>query len=359
MNSPNFPMRKNTFSRLLLCAVFFAASTLFAQTRSGLIRLTRINTQVFVSNNEGGEQVEKIVEEKITENNTVVTTGPASRVILVFSNGATINLAADSELNIETFQQDPFGGEYSVKDATMEPEAKSVTKLHLTRGELVGNVKSLRSDLGSSFTVSTPAGAAGIRGTTFRIVYRPDGNGQAFFSVMTLEGDVEVTVTTGTTAAPISVTSEQSVEITVAVDDTTGVVTVLTPIAAIVAVTATTEEIAQATQSFQESVEAVIAVVLTAAQDQVPVVENTGDSTGTGNGTGTNEEESQEEKTAETATETKPENQDAQGTETATETKTENQNAKETETKTQTGNSTTTNATTSQDGNSPTAGGGG
>jgi len=326
MNSSNFPMRKNTFSRLLLCAVFFAASTLFAQTRSGLIRLTRINTQVFVSNNEGGEQVEKIVEEKITENNTVVTTGPESRVILVFSNGATINLAADSELNIETFQQDPFGGEYSVKDATTEPEAKSVTKLHLTRGELVGNVKSLRSDLGSSFTVSTPAGAAGIRGTTFRIVYRPDGNGQAFFSVMTLEGDVEVTTTTGTTAAPISVTSEQSIEITVEVDDTTGLVTVLTPIADIVAVTATTEEIAQATQSFQESVEAVIAVVLTAAQDQVPVVETASGTTGTGSGTGSSEEE----ETTETETET--------------------------ETKTEKGNSETTSATTNQNDTTPGAG---
>lgn len=294
MNWPPFPMRKNTFSRLLICAVFFAASTLFAQTRSGLIRLTRINTQVFVESNDGGGPVEKLVEEKITENNTVVTTGPVSRVILVFSNGATINLAANSQLNIETFQQDPFGGEYSIEDATSEPEAKSVTKLHLTRGELVGNVKSLRSDLGSTFTVSTPAGAAGIRGTTFRIVYRPDGNGQAFFSVMTLEGDVAVTTTSGTTAAPISVTNEQSVEITVEVDDATGVVTVLTPIADIVASTATTEEVAQATQSFQESAEAVVAVVLTAAQDQVPVVQNTGGTTGTGNGTGTTEEEPEE-----------------------------------------------------------------
>ena len=299
MNSPLFPMRKNTISRLLICITLCAASTALAQTRSGLIRLTRINTQVFVESNDSGERVEKLVEEKITEQNTVVTTGPASRVILVFSNGATINLAAESQLNIETFQQDPFGGEYSIENATSEPDAKSVTKLRLTRGELVGNVKTLRSDLGSEFTVSTPAGAAGIRGTTFRIVYRPDGNGQAFFSVMTLEGDVAVTTTSGTTAAPISVTSEQSVEITVEVDDTTGVVTLVTPIADIVAATATTEEVAQATASFQESAEAVVAVVLTAAADQVPVGQKSSGSANSG-GTGTTTEEKKTEETPET-----------------------------------------------------------
>jgi hypothetical protein len=336
MNSALFPMRKNTISRLLICITLFAASTAFAQTRSGLIRLTRINTQVFVENNESGERIEKLVEEKITEQNTVVTTGPVSRVILVFSNGATINLAANSVLNIETFQQDPFGGEYSIEDATSEPEAKSVTKLHLTRGELVGNVKTLRGDLGSEFTVSTPAGAAGIRGTTFRIIYRPDGNGQAFFSVMTLEGDVAVTTTSGTTAAPISVTDEQSIEITVEVNDTTGEVTLVTPIADIVPNTATTEEVAQATASFQESAEAVVAVVLTAAADQVPVGQAAG-GTSTGGSTGNGTDEGDEETKTETTGNT-------ENTET-----TENS---------ETGNSNTTGATNNQNDPTPGAGGG-
>lgn len=329
MNSPLFPMRKNTIPRLLICITLCAASTALAQTRSGLIRLTRINTQVFVENNQSGEREEKVTEEKITEQNTVVTTGPSSRVILVFSNGATINLAAESQLNIETFQQDPFGGEYSIENATSEPAAKSITKLRLTRGELVGNVKTLRSDLGSEFTVSTPAGAAGIRGTTFRIVYRPDGNGQAFFSVMTLEGDVAVTTTSGTTAAPISVTSEQSVEITVEVDDTTGAVTLVTPIADIVPVTATTEEVAQATASFQESAEAVVAIILTAETDQVPVGQTPTGTDNTGSTGGTSEEETTEGST--------------EGTEKTTETNK--------------GNSETTNVTNNKKDTTPGAGG--
>ena len=50
----------------------------------------------------------------------------------------------------------------------------SVTKLNLTRGELVGRVVHLNVDKGSEFTVRTPVGAAGIRGTIFRIIFRPD-----------------------------------------------------------------------------------------------------------------------------------------------------------------------------------------
>jgi hypothetical protein len=269
-----------------------------AQTRQGLIRLTRIGPLVEVENNVTGGRIEGTPNERITEDNTVITTGEGSRVILVFSNGATINLSADSQLNIETFQQDPFGGDYSIETATQEPEAKSITRLSLTRGELVGNVKTLRSDLGSEFTVSTPAGAAGIRGTTFRIVYRPDGNGQAFFSVMTLEGDVAVTTgTTGTTAAPISVTNEQTIEITVEVNDTTGEVTVVTPVASLVPTTATPQEVAQATESFQQSAEAVVAIVLTAANDQV--TGGTGNSGGTNTGTNTPAPEAEKKETAE------------------------------------------------------------
>ena len=298
MNPPTFfPMSKNLFSQLLVCLALTTFSISLAQSNQGLIRLTRINTQVFVEDNVSKTREEKLEEVKITENNTVVTTGPASRVILVFSNGATINLAADSILNIEQFQQDPFGGEYSIKDATEEPNAKSITKLRLTRGELVGNVKKLRSNLGSQFEVSTPAGAAGIRGTTFRIVYRPDGNGNAFFSVMTLEGDVAVTTGTGTTAAPISVLDQQEIEITVEVDDATGAVTVLTPIAQLVPQAATPEVVAQTTASFQQSAEAVVAIVLTAANDQVG---SSGAGTPTNNtgGSGTNDEEDEETETA-------------------------------------------------------------
>src|SRR4051812_28567899 len=49
----------------------------------------------------------------VTENSevspgSVVTTGKGASVVLVFSNGATVNLGTDSSLDIEQFTQDPF-----------------------------------------------------------------------------------------------------------------------------------------------------------------------------------------------------------------------------------------------------------
>jgi hypothetical protein len=194
-----------------------------------------------------------------SEEDLVVTSGDNSGVILVFSNGATINIGENSKVEIRQFTQDPFAEDFSFAEETSEPSV-SQTEIYLTEGELIGNVKSLRS--GSSFTVSTPAGAAGIRGTTFRVVFRPQGNGTAFFTITTIEGDVGVTTTDGTVTTPISVTDQQEIEILVEVDDTTGEVKVISAPADIQVTTASTEVVATVTEKVQEAVEAVVEIVL-------------------------------------------------------------------------------------------------
>ena len=125
------------------------------------------------------------------QDHAVVTKGPASSAVLVFANGATVRLGGDSRLEIKEFMMDPLQADVaSVAALTNEPTT-SRTQLRLEFGEMVGNVKTLNRAAGSSFSVGTPAGAAGIRGTTFRIVYRPTGNGQAFnFQLSTAEGVV-------------------------------------------------------------------------------------------------------------------------------------------------------------------------
>src|SRR5690606_15609751 len=115
--------------------------------------------------------------------------GAGASVVLVFSNGASLNVGAESTLSIDEFLQDPFAEEVSVAELTEEPTS-STTRVRLTRGELVGNVKTLKHEQGSSFIVNTPVGAAGIRGTTFRIVFRPDASGRVFFTLSTAEGNV-------------------------------------------------------------------------------------------------------------------------------------------------------------------------
>ncbi len=127
--------------------------------------------------------------DQVSDESTVVTADGAS-VILVFSNGATVDLAGDSRLKINEFEQDPFTSDIKASEMKEEP-GTSVTKLYLTRGELVGRVAHLNVDKGSEFTVRDPVGAAGIRGTFFKHVFHPGKNHKAHISLETFEGLIE------------------------------------------------------------------------------------------------------------------------------------------------------------------------
>jgi ferric-dicitrate binding protein FerR (iron transport regulator) len=123
---------------------------------------------------------------------TTIATGPGASVILAFSNGATVDVAADSKLDVAEFEQDPFST--SIKASDIKQEAgTSVTRLNLTRGELVGRVAHLNVDKGSEFTVRTPVGAAGIRGTVVGVIFIPLKGGKAHFEIETFEGLVAFT----------------------------------------------------------------------------------------------------------------------------------------------------------------------
>jgi hypothetical protein len=102
----------------------------------------------------------------------VIETGPSSSVILVLSNGAIVNLKANSRLEINEFLQNPFSTAFKIGESQQEPSV-STTKLFLRKGEVISQVKKLNREAGSSFTVETPVGAAGIRGTAFRLSYAP------------------------------------------------------------------------------------------------------------------------------------------------------------------------------------------
>jgi len=161
-----------------------------------------------------------------------INTSKNSSIVLVFSNGATTQLGADSEMVIEEFLQDTFAGTVKMSDITDEPSV-STTRLKLNRGELVGKVAHLKHDKGSTFVVETPVGAAGIRGTTFQIVFRPNGTGQAFFQLSTVEGSVAFGQPAGVTAqgsANVAVPTGQAITVTVDVTVNAQGVTVVTVI---------------------------------------------------------------------------------------------------------------------------------
>lgn len=166
----------------------------------------------------------------LIQENIVVTGDAASSVVLVFANGSTVRVGGSSRLEIRQFLIDPLSPQQlgqNVAAATKEPTTSN-TDLRLEFGEIVGNVKTLDRTNGSTFQVTTPAGAAGIRGTTFRIVYRPTGNGQAFFQLSTSEGVVlyEGVGAAAGGAAGVEVPQNQEVILNATVDPVTNAITI-------------------------------------------------------------------------------------------------------------------------------------
>ncbi len=186
------------------------------QDNAGKIQAARVRGDVFVTDNVTKVKI-PLQDNMVIHQGSVVSTGKGASVVLIFGNGATVSLGTESLLDIQQFIMDPFSSNLDMSKVTEEP-SRSATKLNLTHGELVGKVAKLHKDQGSSFSVSTPVGAAGIRGTVFRIVYIPDGNGKANFSMTTLEGNVEVSPRRlgHGECAPVSVTDNK--EITIDVD---------------------------------------------------------------------------------------------------------------------------------------------
>ena len=252
---------------LLLLVAFAATLSPIASaqgTAPGHIKSVRATGEVYATAKATGLKTTLTDNAEIAQG-SVVSTGKDSSVVLVFSNGAVVSLAAESELDIEQFTQDPFDASFSPSKATAEPTTSS-THLSLIHGELVSKVVKLNTSKGSDFIVKTPVGAAGIRGTVFRIIYHVDtATGKASFSLVTLEGRVAVTLATGSVnVAPVEVSSHKELKVTATVNvDSNGVVTVSLPSGATATLptntsTATNQQVAAAAETIAQAVANVV-----------------------------------------------------------------------------------------------------
>lgn len=160
--------------------------------KPGMIVVAKLTGTVEATNPQKKETRSLKRSDLISEAETVKV-GAASNVTLAFSNGAVINLLENTTLVITEFLQDPFSSSFSAEASEQEPST-SVTKLQLVSGEMVATVKKLRTEQGSSLTVNTPVGAAGVRGTTFSISYQPpkDGKGTGTFTLNVTEGSMRM-----------------------------------------------------------------------------------------------------------------------------------------------------------------------
>ena len=204
---------KTSVSRWVLCAAIAIGLALraFGQTQPGQIQAASVEGQVLKLVNSAPAVTVKDGDQ-LTESDTI-TTGANSGVVLVFMNGSSVKLGANSRLAIDEFKMDPLAEDVKMadfKDRKKGEPSVSKTNLNLVYGDMVGDVRHLNKS--SSYSIKTPAGAAGIRGTIFRIVFRPDANGKAFFTVSTAEGLV---VMQGVTAVEIPIPVGKEVVATV------------------------------------------------------------------------------------------------------------------------------------------------
>ena len=101
-----------------------------------------------------------------------IKTGFFSESILLFSNGTTATILENSKLRLDKFTQAPFDAQNgSFAQLQTEPSASQVS-INMDLGSLVVQTKKLKK--GSSFSITTPVGTAGIRGTQFQLAMSPD-----------------------------------------------------------------------------------------------------------------------------------------------------------------------------------------
>jgi hypothetical protein len=127
-----------------------------------------------------------------------VHSGKASKAVLLFTNGSMVTLGAGSKLEVKTFKQDAFQDTGQKLSELQAEPSKSTTKLKLSYGEMVFDVKKL--NVGSSFEIDSPVGSAGIRGTTGQMEMEVDPiTGTVTGGVNMVEGSVQYTDPSGAT----------------------------------------------------------------------------------------------------------------------------------------------------------------
>jgi hypothetical protein len=174
--------------------LIFLSSFLFSQQAEtleskGSIIIASLEGQVTVVNNTTQEPLpaSQVKAGGLLVDGHTVKTGPASKVILLLSNGTVSTIKSNSALNIKKFTQEKFDpGRKKLSDMKGEPSS-SQTVMDLELGDMVFDVKKL--DKRSSFNIESPVGTAGIRGTSGQIGVMAN-NGATNLNINMFKGSV-------------------------------------------------------------------------------------------------------------------------------------------------------------------------
>ena len=166
-------MIKNLHIWRFLCLVFVIsniAPCIFAQKGSVIVIQTKGVVEAYSP--QGRKLTAPVVRGSVLPVGYSIKTRLFAESILLFSNGTTATLQENSKLRLDKFEQSPFDAKAgSFSQLQSEPSTSQVS-IDMEIGSLVVQTKKLNK--ASSFSISTPVGTAGIRGTQFQMAMSPN-----------------------------------------------------------------------------------------------------------------------------------------------------------------------------------------
>ena len=157
-------------------------------------------------------------EERLRIGSTL-TTGRMSLFTVTLSNGATVQLGSESEVELEEFGQAPVSGNVKLADLREEPTL-SRTRLNLLRGDVMLDVKPLKVTRGSSFHLTLSAGTLRISEGTVRARVQMSDLGLGVATIELTKGRADFEVTGGTV---LTLPAGGTLAFALEIDKTTGV----------------------------------------------------------------------------------------------------------------------------------------
>ena len=175
---------------LLLTLGLASPAVVSASLQKGIIEVGKTQG-VVIAKDASGRKANLTTGQTFKEGTRVETQGNAS-VELIFSNGCTILVTAETQIAIKMFTQvaSPIivAGKYRELQAEPSP---SIVQIELFRGKIMGEARKLNPS--TRFTVKTPVGMTRVRGTVWVDEYIYDelkGVGQQ--TTTCVKGQVEV-----------------------------------------------------------------------------------------------------------------------------------------------------------------------
>ena len=157
----------------VLCLIFVisnATPCVFAQKGSVIVIQTKGVVEAYSP--QGRKLTAPVVRGSVLPIGYSIKTGLFAESTLLLSNGTTATLQENSKLRLDIFEQSPFDAKAgSFAQLQAEPSTSQVS-IDMEIGSLVVQTKKLNK--ASSFSISTPVGTAGIRGTQFQMAMSPN-----------------------------------------------------------------------------------------------------------------------------------------------------------------------------------------